>query len=137
MMFSVILPTYRRLVKLQQCLTALVGQDFPSGDYEIIVVEDERGGAAKGVVEEFRSEFRQVRYLNQEHRGPGAARNLGITKAKGEVIAFTDDDCIVPKDWLSRLSDGFCRYPKVAGVGGWRRRPRCSNKISLRSTNLM
>ncbi len=47
------------------------------------------------------------------------ARNRGIRRAQGEIIAFTDDDCRVPHEWLARIVDGYARYPEVAGVGGY------------------
>jgi len=123
MTFSVVVATYRRPEKLRQCLESLVRQDFAGDDYEIIIVEDERNGAGQTVVGEFEREFDNLRYLNQDHKGPGAARNLGISKARGGIVAFTDDDCVVPGDWLSRLAGGFKRYPKVAGVGGYMEAP--------------
>jgi len=60
----------------------------------------------------------RVRYLRQENRGAAAARNRGIAEAAGHIVAFTDDDCLVPPEWLERLADGYARHPEVAGVGG-------------------
>ncbi|MCG2685869.1 glycosyltransferase [Candidatus Parcubacteria bacterium] len=131
MIFSVIVATYRRPEKLQWCLEALAGQDFPKEDYEIIVVEDEKGGAGQAVVEVAKAQFKGVRYLNQDHCGPGAARNSGIAGAKGEVIVFTDDDCVVPEDWLKRIADGFKRFPKAAGVGGYMEAPAAVLKRNI------
>lgn len=114
MKFSVVVPTFNRATTLRQTLTALVGQDYP--DYEIIVVDD---GSTDGTREMIAREFPRVRYAYQTNRGPAAARNRGIAIATGDVIAFTDDDCVPPRDWLSRLADGFARYPQVVGVGGY------------------
>jgi glycosyltransferase involved in cell wall biosynthesis len=50
--------------------------------------------------------------------GPGAARNFGIKRAKGDIIAFTDDDCIIPPDWLKNIYDSFINNPGIAGVEG-------------------
>jgi GT2 family glycosyltransferase len=115
MRFSLIIPTYNRRETLRRCLAAATSQDYP--DYEVIVVDD---ASTDGSREMVRQEFPQVRYFRQEvNQGPAAARNRGIEAATGEIVAFTDDDCLVPPDFLSHLADGYRRYPKVAGVGGY------------------
>jgi len=114
MRISIVIPTHNRKALLHRCLTAVTHQDYP--DYEVIVVDD---GSTDGTEAMVRREFPQVRYIRQEpSRGPGAARNRGIEAATGEVVAFTDDDCVPPKDWLSQLSKGFQQFPEVAAVGG-------------------
>lgn len=118
MKFSVVIPTYNRAATLRQTLTALMAQDYP--DYEIIVVDD---GSTDGTRAMIAREFPQVRYIYQQNRGPAAARNRGIAHARGEIIAFTDDDCVPPRDWLARLADGYARYPDVVGVGGYLEAP--------------
>lgn len=115
MFISVVIPTYKRKEKLIQTLSSLKEQNFSKNDYEVIVVEDGSKDAEE-LVRNFNSNFK---YYWQENAGPAKARNLGIKKAKGEIIAFTDDDCVVPKDWLLRLSEGFKAHPDVAGVGGY------------------
>lgn len=113
--FSIVIPTYNRKDTLRRCLAATTNQDY--SDYEVIVVDD---ASTDGTDEMVRREFPQVRYLRQErNRGPAAARNQGIRAAAGEIVAFTDDDCLVPPDFLSRLADGYQSYPEVTGVGGY------------------
>lgn len=63
------------------------------------------------------------KFLQQKHQGPAAARNLGIKHAQGKIVAMTDDDCVVPRNWLEKLSDGFHRHPEVAGVTGFQEAP--------------
>ena len=111
--FTVVVPTYNRKSTLRQTLIALVAQDY--SDFEIIIVDD---GSTDGTAEMMLQEFPGARYIRQANRGPAAARNRGVQAATGEIIAFTDDDCVPPPDWLSRLADGFARYPQVVGVGG-------------------
>lgn len=113
MNFSVIIPAYNRQATLRQCLTALLAQTHPA--HEIIVVDD---GSTDGTAEMMARDFPTVRYLWQQNAGPASARNWGIREATGDIIAFTDDDCLPPSDWLERLADGYRRYPEVAGVGG-------------------
>ena len=113
MRFSVVIPTFNRQATLRQTLAALVSQDY--SDAEIIVVDD---GSTDGTGDMIAHEFPTVRYLRQANRGPAAARNFGIRESTGDLVAFTDDDCLPPRDWLTRLAEGYTRYPQVAGVGG-------------------
>jgi len=127
MKFSVVIPTYNRAHTLRQTLAAATAQDF--GDYEVIVVDD---GSTDDTARMMATEFPGVRYIRQANRGPAAARNRGIQEATGEIIAFTDDDCVPPFDWLARLADGYVRYPHIAGVGGYPEAPE-----SLLSQNIL
>lgn len=113
MRFGIVVPTHNRKETLRQTLTSLTAQD--DAEYEIIVVDD---GSSDGTREMIAREFPRVHYIAQNHCGPAAARNRGIKESRGEIIAFTDDDCLPPRDWLTRLADGYARYPRVAGVGG-------------------
>lgn len=113
MFISIVIPTFNRGEKLTRTLEPLLAQDY--ADYEIILSDD---GSTDNTAE-IAARFPRVIYVRQENRGPAAARNRGIVRARGDVIAFTDDDCRVPPDWLARLADGYARYPEVAGVGGY------------------
>jgi glycosyltransferase involved in cell wall biosynthesis len=93
---------------------SLKKQDY-KGDYEIIVVDD---GSMDGTGDMIAREFPAVRYLRQANRGPAATRNLGIREATGDIVAFTDDDCLPPADWLARLAEGYALYPEAVGGGG-------------------
>jgi glycosyltransferase involved in cell wall biosynthesis len=115
--FSVVVPTYNRAPLLEKCLAALVRQGY--ADYEIIVIDDGSSDSTERVVDR----FDKVRYLRQENKGPAAARNAGVAASQGQIIAFTDDDCIVPDDWIERLADGYKRFPDAAGVGGYMEAP--------------
>lgn len=117
--FSVVVATHNRLRLLGRCLESLLAQDYPH-PYEVVVVDD---GSSDGTEDMIRRDFPQVRYLYQEQRGPAAARNLGLTMSQNEIIAFTDDDCLVATDWLKRLASGYKRHPEVAGVGGYMEAP--------------
>lgn len=118
--FSVIIPTYKRLDRLKNCLMSVINQTYPKDQYEILVVEDGSHSGADELVNKLAQENPDltIKYFWRENAGPAAARNIGIKNATGEICAFTDDDCTVPNDWLARLADGFERHPQVVGVGG-------------------
>jgi len=85
--FTVIIPTFNRLGLLRQTLASVWGQEF-SG-HEVIVVDD---GSTDGTAGYLRSLGGRVRVLQQDNRGPGAARNLGAALATGDYLAFLDSD---------------------------------------------
>jgi O-antigen/teichoic acid export membrane protein/glycosyltransferase involved in cell wall biosynthesis len=116
LLFSVIVPTHNRHADLRSTLASLKRQTLPSASYEIIVVDD---GSTDQAVAYLAEEQKQgsVRALRQENKGPAAARNAGVQVARGEFLAFTDDDCVVPENWLSRFSEVFSAT-KADAIGG-------------------
>ncbi|TFH41115.1 MAG: glycosyltransferase [Lysobacterales bacterium] len=111
---SVVIPTFERPGPLSACLTALaVG--FPP-DAETIVVADGGTQDLSAVVAPFVEPLR-LRLFKTANCGPAAARNRGIEHARGETIAFTDDDCRPQPGWLITLTSGVVTNPPLA-VGG-------------------
>jgi glycosyltransferase involved in cell wall biosynthesis len=97
-MFSIVIPTYDRKPILEKCLTALETQDY-SGDYEVVVVDD---GSTDGTVDWLREvNFPHVRLICQDHKGPSAARNLGVEQSNGDIIIFIDSDLVVLPGFLA------------------------------------
>ena len=94
---SVIIPTYNRPVELMRSIKTVLDQTY-QGDIEIIIVDDSKKSHKGAIEKEFSSVLKKVknRYINYIHKakkeGSPLARNIGIDKAKGEFIAFLDDD---------------------------------------------
>jgi len=99
MKFSVIVPTYNRRKLLEGCINSILEQDYPKRDYEVIVVDD---GSTDDTAPYLNS-LKRIRYMKTDRKGAGGARNAGLAAATGKYIAFTDDDCVVPRDWLQRF----------------------------------
>ncbi len=102
---SVVVPTYKRPHLLDRCLGALLAQEFPAERFEIIVADDAGGDVSTWRVVQRRrrqtGRHPRIRYLRVLGRhGPAAARNRGWRAAAGDVIAFTDDDCVPATSWL-------------------------------------
>jgi glycosyltransferase involved in cell wall biosynthesis len=114
--FSIIIPTYNRTAQLTNCLHSLTLLDYPRNCFEVIVVND--GGETKleAIADTFRNQI-NLNLITQPHSGPAAARNTGAAKAKGEFLAFTDDDCIPSPDWLQVLASHFAEMPDYI-IGG-------------------
>jgi glycosyltransferase involved in cell wall biosynthesis len=113
---SVIVPTRDRPAQLRACLESLAHLDYPHDRFEVLVVDD--GGAVPldSIVESVRTTI-DVTLLRQDWAGPAAARNLGAARARGALLAFTDDDCAPRPDWLRRLADRHGVNPHDATGG--------------------
>jgi GT2 family glycosyltransferase len=114
--FSIIIPTYARPRQLATCLRSLARLDYPRNRFEVIVVDDGSETPPEAVVASFCGHL-DVTLLTQAHAGPAAARNTGAARAKGEFLAFTDDDCAPAPDWLQSLAARFARASDCA-IGG-------------------
>lgn len=116
---SVVIPTYNRQAFLQKCLSSFVQQTYPPELYEVIIVDDGSGDGTFDCIKSFQKKapFSKINYVYQQNKGPAAARNLGVNKAEGDIIAFIDDDCIVSKNWLESIADTFAEKPDIAVCG--------------------
>ena len=97
---SVVIPAYNQQKFLLSCLEALAAQDFPSADYEIIIVDDGSTDNTSQFVKNLQRTDKNIKYFFQNNKGPGAARNTGIKMAGSPIIAFTDSDCIPDRNWI-------------------------------------
>lgn len=112
-LISVIVPAYNEEKNIGQCLDALKKQDFSHSNYEIIVVDnastDKTGGIAKKM---------GVNVVFEPKKGIVFAFKKGINVARGDIVAFTDADTIVNKNWLSKIYRAFQSSPSLVAVGG-------------------
>jgi glycosyltransferase involved in cell wall biosynthesis len=108
---SVVVATRDRPEALDQCLGSLQASDHDA--FEVIVVDQSTGDESARIVSALHD--LRVRYLRQAGAGASRARNAGIEAARGDVIAFTDDDCTVPPEWLRQV-EAACTSPRSPGV---------------------
>jgi GT2 family glycosyltransferase len=111
---SIVICTYNRKSLLKDCLNSIFAMEYPKSLYEVIIVD---GGSTDGT-EELIKEFPNIRFITEKEHGLAYARNKGAELARGSIIAYTDDDCMVDKFWLRNLVQGFHFSKKVIGVGG-------------------
>jgi GT2 family glycosyltransferase len=109
---SVIIPTFNGAFRIGHCLDSLTSQ-AEGRDVEILVVDD---GSTDNIAEVV-GRYPAVHLITQKNAGPAAARNRGAREARGEVILFTDDDCVPMPDWLEAMLQPF-NQPDVVGVKG-------------------
>ncbi len=113
---SVIIPVFNDAERLTLCLAALTQQNYERSHYEIIVVDNgsDKPEAVKAVMEQSEN----ARFASEPTPGSYAARNKGLSIARGEVIAFTDADCIPDRDWLPQGVYHLMRVPNCGQVVG-------------------
>lgn len=124
--FSVVLATTAgRAETLQKCLESIFSNSYPQDKFEVIVVDSGIDDKGLSVIEDFKKKYQNLKFYSPGwgNVGPAIARNLGIKKAQNEIVAFTDDDCVVPKDWLRKFNEGYEGYGEIAGVGGYLEAP--------------
>jgi GT2 family glycosyltransferase len=105
---SVVVPTRGRAAYLEVTLDSLLSHSAGI-EHEILVVDDGGGVPQRA----------GIRYLvHPERRGLNAARNAGIRESRAPLIAFVDDDVLVPPGWLAALVEGAQRHPEAEAFGG-------------------
>lgn len=112
---TVVVPTYRRPLQVRGCLEALAAQRLDE-PWEVVVVDDGSPEPPDPRVESLVA-ARGWRLVRQANAGPSAARNRGVQEARGEFIAFTDDDCLPEPAWLETLLRAVRERPHAL-VGG-------------------
>lgn len=102
MKLSVIVPVYNEEKVISNCINSLLKQVASS--LEIILVDDGSTDSTVGEIEQAQPRNKNILLLKQNHLGPGAARNLGASKASGEIIIFVDADMEFAPDFLEKLT---------------------------------
>jgi glycosyltransferase involved in cell wall biosynthesis len=109
---SVIIPVLNGERTLRDCLNSLLKMDYPEERREILVVDNGSTDSTAEIIKNL-----PVRYVQERRRGIPYARNKGIEESRGEIIAYTDSDCVVSKRWLSELVQGF-EDGKIGAIEG-------------------
>jgi len=114
-LISVVIATRERPEILARALGSAVALDYPR--FEVIVVDNDP--ATDGTQTMVRERFGdKVRYVREPLRGLASAHNRGAATARGEIVAFTDDDVLIDPGWLTAVAEGFAAAPDVACVTG-------------------
>ena len=115
MKISVIIPTYDEEKVLEGCIESLGEQTY--ADFEIIVVDDGSTDTTSQILRGASNTLPAFKFLEQKHKGPGAARNLGAKHAVGEILVFVDADMTFGKDFLKNLIRPIVTNPPSHGYG--------------------
>jgi glycosyltransferase involved in cell wall biosynthesis len=110
---SVVIPAYNEEKYIGACLEALHQQTYPHNQFEIIVVNNRCTDQTAAIARRM-----GALVVYEGFKGIGAARQRGALAARGEIIAGTDADTIVPPDWLERIAARFAAEPDLGGLYG-------------------
>src|SRR5580700_1156906 len=108
---SIVVCSYNAERTMEACLASLETLDYP--DYEVIVVNDGSTDRTLGIAER----FTYCRIISQPNKGLSVARNVGAEAATGEIVAYTDSDCVADPAWLTYLV-GKMEASNLAACGG-------------------
>ncbi|HUM70537.1 MAG TPA: glycosyltransferase, partial [Chloroflexota bacterium] len=113
-MISVVVPAYNAAAVISDCLAALQKQTVDRQSYEVIVVDD--GSVDDTAVHAQLPGVQVIR--SPQNRGAAAARNLGIQAAQGEIICFTDADCVPEPHWIEEVTRPLRQNETITAVKG-------------------
>lgn len=102
---SVVVCTRNRPDTIEQAIVSVLSNNYPS--FDLTVIDQSTTQATENILRPVEVEDRRLRYVRVEEPGLSRAYNTGIGRSTGELLAFTDDDCVVPQDWLSTISRAF------------------------------
>jgi GT2 family glycosyltransferase len=114
--FSIVIPTYNRPERLDQCLRSLAMLDYPRNCFEVIVVDDGSPTSMERITTPYQQQL-NLMLIRQTNAGPAKARNVGAMHAKGQFLVFTDDDCMPASNWLTALATRVATNPDCL-IGG-------------------
>jgi len=111
---SIIIPTYNRSDVFKRCLEHIEKLNYQP--YEVIIVDASSNNETRRMI----AEYNKIKYIkiDSSKRQQCRQRNIGIQKAKGEIVAFLDDDSLVYPDWLDEIVSAYSFSDNVGGVGG-------------------
>lgn len=116
---SVVMSTYNRGALLADAVRSVLAQrGSGAAAFELLVVDNNSTDGTREVIEGFARSDPRVRYVFEGRQGLSHARNAGIREARAELVAFTDDDVRVDRDWVAAIVRAFAEYPAADAVGG-------------------
>jgi GT2 family glycosyltransferase len=111
MLVSVVVLTYNRCADLKRCLDSLERQTFRQ--FEIVVVDNGSTDGTSKLLEQYR-----VRVIRNDVKNKAYLRNIGWRTARGDIVAYIDDDAEALPDWLASIMGTFEKFPQAGAVGG-------------------
>lgn len=117
-LISVVVCAYssKRFDMTVECIHSIINNTYKN--YEIILVIDGNDVLKQKMESKFKEIDNMIIVGNKKNEGASISRNIGVKHAKGEIVAFIDDDGSAPTDWLEHIAEAFYNYPEIFVVGG-------------------
>lgn len=115
---TVLMATYNRCELLRRAVDSVRAQQY--SNWELVIVDDGSSDETPALLTRFASEDDRIVVISQPHRGPGAARNAGLSAATGEIVCYLDDDNVMQPLWLKAVAWAFERQPGLELLYGAR-----------------
>lgn len=122
---SIIVPSYNEERRIADCIASIKNQDYPENRFELIIVDGGSRDRTASIAHEM-----GCNVATELKRGRAAACNRGIALSRGDIVAFTDADCVLPSNWLREIARVFQSLSDVAIVGGPSRTPESSSDLA-------
>lgn len=116
MKIAVLITTLNRPDVISDAIASILNNTYK--DFELIIVDQSTNNKTQEIVERYILADKRVRYLPMSTRGKTKALNYGIRNCNTDIIAITDDDCMVSKDWIEKIVATFRGYPDLALLFG-------------------
>ncbi|MEM1581038.1 MAG: glycosyltransferase [Candidatus Bathyarchaeia archaeon] len=109
---SVIIPALNSEATIEKLLNSIMALDYRKNRLEVILVDGGSTDRTKEIAQKY-----PIKIIVEKRRGINVARNAGVRNSCGEILAFTDSDCVVPRDWIRKIVENF-KDPRVGCLGG-------------------
>ncbi len=117
---SAIICTRNRPDLIAQAVGSVLSNTYPN--FDLVVIDQSDDDRTGEIVRARMSEHPKLRYMHSTVAGLSRAYNTGIRESQGQILAFTDDDCVVPPDWIANIAAAFGRNPDAELLYGQVRR---------------
>ncbi len=115
---SIIICTRDRGASLLPTVESVLADASTAGAVEVLVIDQSKNDAVERALASLLASDKRLRYVREASVGLSAARNVGVRAARGALIAFTDDDCVIEPGWLMALKAAFETHPEVGLLFG-------------------
>jgi len=113
---SVLICTRNRSDSVKHAIHSIIVNSYP--DFELVIVDQSDNDKTQEIVNGYLQAYSKISYFKISSLGAGKAKSFGLKKCRGEIIAFTDDDCIVDREWIEKIVLLFERNPNIGIIFG-------------------
>ena len=116
MKVTVLVCTRNRPEMIEPCIVSILKNAYP--DFELLIIDQSTDRKTEQIVKQYMPKDKRLRYTHMEGKGKTRALNLGIRNSSGDIVATTDDDCTVSREWIEKIVESFKNNPDVGIVYG-------------------